>query len=333
MKISVVTPIYKSAPYLEELCNRSVLAIASIGADDYEIILVNDGSPDDGLAVAKRLADNDPKVVAIDLSRNFGQHRAILTGLTYATGDFVFVMDSDLEEDPEWIALFYHELCRTGCDAVFGVDQQVRRSPLTIWGGGSSTLSSLPYPASTFQNVVAATLMTRRWWTRSAVRGARGLSQWNLAYGRICTMRGQRHEVSKKTETYSFPRVAGLFINGVTAFLTRPLIAISIIGICVSAIAFAFSGWVIFRKVAYGVAVPGWASVMAATLVIGGITLFFNGVMAVYIAKIFLEVKRRPLSIVREVYNKADDRNAPARQDAQSKACGRSNLLDLIGFV
>ena len=328
MKISVVTPIYKSAPYLEELCNRSVLAIASIGADDYEIILVNDGSPDDGLAVAKRLADNDPKVVAIDLSRNFGQHRAILTGLTYATGDFVFVMDSDLEEDPEWIALFYHELCRTGCDAVFGVDQQVRRRPAYNLGRRLFyivliALSGINFP----KNVVTARLMTRRCVDALLQYEEREVflsGIWHMVGFAQCAVNVTKSR--KRQSTYSFPRVAGLFINGVTAFSTRPLIAISIIGICVSAIAFAFSGWVIFRKVAYGVAVPGWASVMAATLVIGGITLFFNGVMAVYIAKIFLEVKRRPLSIVREVYNKADDRNAPARQDAQSKACGRSNL-------
>ena len=126
MKISVVTPLYKSEAYLEELHRRCVSAIKATGAAAYEILFVNDASPDRSLETAKRIADHDPNVTVIDLSRNFGQHRAVMTGLEHATGDFVFVMDSDLEDEPEWITLFHREMTARACDVVFGVNNNLK---------------------------------------------------------------------------------------------------------------------------------------------------------------------------------------------------------------
>lgn len=127
MKISVVTPLYKSAPYIVELHQRSVAAIRATGAQEYEIIFVNDGSPDESLEIASQLAAEDPCVIVVDLSRNFGQHRAILAGLAQTSGDYIFVMDSDLEEQPEWIALFYEKLRGGAIDVVYGVQKAKKR--------------------------------------------------------------------------------------------------------------------------------------------------------------------------------------------------------------
>src|SRR4051794_26159709 len=101
-KLSIVTSIYSTAQELPELYRRCVASARSI-APDYEMIFVNDASPDDGLAVAKALAAADPRVVVIDLARNYGQHKAIWLGLRAASGDLVAVLDSDLENDPEWL--------------------------------------------------------------------------------------------------------------------------------------------------------------------------------------------------------------------------------------
>ena len=110
MKLSVVTTLYQSAVYIEEFCRRISLVADELAGDSYEIILVNDGSPDHSLDVAVGLAAQDKRLVVVDLSRNFGHHQAMMTGLSYARGERVFLIDSDLEEEPEWLRGFYDEL-------------------------------------------------------------------------------------------------------------------------------------------------------------------------------------------------------------------------------
>src|SRR5687767_14408132 len=105
MRISVVTTLYHSASYLREFYNRVLPCLKDL-ADDYEIVFVNDGSPDNSLQVALELRQLDPRVVVIDLSRNFGHHPAMMTGLRHAKGDWIFLIDSDLEEAPELIRKF-----------------------------------------------------------------------------------------------------------------------------------------------------------------------------------------------------------------------------------
>jgi putative glycosyltransferase len=110
----------------------------------------------------------------------------------------------------------------------------------------------------------------------------------------------QKHKSS--ATTYTFWRLVNLFVNGVTSFSTRPLIAVSVAGLIFSLIALLFTGWVVLRQVIYGVAAEGWASVMAGVLIVGGATMFFNGLIAIYVAKIFVEVKNRPMTTIREIY-------------------------------
>jgi putative glycosyltransferase len=304
MKISVVTSLYRSAPYIRELHRRCLEAIRRTGADDYEIILVNDHSPDDGLAIAKDLASRDAKVVVIDLSRNFGQHKALLTGLAHASGDYAFMMDSDLEEDPEWISLFYGEMQKTECDVVFGVQQGEKggrfyRLGRRVFYNFMNRLSDINLP----QNAVIARLMSRRY-----LDALLQYKEREVFLSGICHVVGfaqlplnvVKHDTSPTS--YSLVRLASVFVNAVTAFTIRPLIAISLIGMSVMLLAFGFTAWIAVRKIVYGVAVQGWASVMVAILAIGGMTLFLNGVIAIYIAKIFLEVKQRPMTTIREVY-------------------------------
>ena len=113
MELSIVTTLYRSAPYVAEFCRRVGDAAGAI-TDRYEIVLVNDGSPDDSLAVALKAFQADPRIRVIDLARNFGQHKAIMTGLAHTSGRLVFVLDADLEEPPELLRDFHAEMRRTG---------------------------------------------------------------------------------------------------------------------------------------------------------------------------------------------------------------------------
>lgn len=123
MKLSIVATLYRTAPHLAEFHQRCTTVAQALAGQDYEIVLVNDGSPDDSLQQALQLADHDPHLVVADLSRNFGHHRAMMTGLTLARGDLVFLLDSDLEEEPEYLPAFHQQMQRQACDVVYGVQQ------------------------------------------------------------------------------------------------------------------------------------------------------------------------------------------------------------------
>src|ERR1700719_4276295 len=118
MDLSIVTTLYCSAPYIEEFYRRASEAARQV-APDYEIILVDDGSPDNSLNLALTLHTSDPRTRVIELSRNFGHHRAIMTGLEYAKGDLVFLLDIDLEEAPELLQTFYNEIQLSGADVAY----------------------------------------------------------------------------------------------------------------------------------------------------------------------------------------------------------------------
>src|SRR3954471_8868653 len=123
MYLSIVTTMYQSAPYLKEFYERASAAARAI-TDEFEIIFVNDGSPDDSLEVAVSLFARDARVRVIDLSRNFGHHKAMMTGLAHARGELVFLIDSDLEEELEAVAGFYADLKDERADVVYGVQQK-----------------------------------------------------------------------------------------------------------------------------------------------------------------------------------------------------------------
>jgi len=308
MRISLITPLYRSEKYIEELYTRARQTITKI-TPDYEFIFVNDQSPDNSLAVAKQLADVDPNVTVVDLSRNFGQHKALLTGLAHSTGDYTFVCDSDLEEQPEWIELFYQAMQGKDCDVVYGVQTARKRGffyrmASRIFYRSLNSLSGFSFP----ENIVTARLMSRRY-----VDSLLEFKEREVFLAGIWHMTGfvQLPNPVEKPDssptTYSFSRLVYLFVNAVTAFSTRPLTLISIAGVALSVFALLFIAYLLWLKFVMGIDSEGWTSVMAAIMMIGGITLFFNGIMAIYIAKIFVEVKQRPLTTVREVYRKPDD--------------------------
>src|SRR3954467_2021177 len=134
MDLSIVTTLYRSALHLEEF-HRRVRAPAEKITSDYEIIFVNDGSPDNSLGIALSIYERDDRVRVIDLSRNFGHHKAMMTGLTHARGDLVFLIDSDLEEDPELLASFGEAMSQTGADVVYGVQRGRRGGLVERWSG------------------------------------------------------------------------------------------------------------------------------------------------------------------------------------------------------
>ena len=168
MKISVVTTLYNSAPYISEFVNRARTELTKL-TDDYEIILVDDGSPDDSLRIALELLPAEPQLKVIELSRNFGHHKAIMTGLEHATGDLIFLIDVDLEEPPELLGQFSQTLRDEKLDVVFGF-QKARKGALLERLGGHLAwrFLNLFLPVKIPYNHSTIRLMTRDYVTLSS---------------------------------------------------------------------------------------------------------------------------------------------------------------------
>ncbi|HEX5280372.1 MAG TPA: glycosyltransferase family 2 protein [Micropepsaceae bacterium] len=302
MKLSIVTTIYRTAKCIEEFHRRCV-TVAERMQLELETIFVNDGSPDDGLHVAGELAKRDHRVVVVDLSRNFGQFGALWAGIEQATGDFVAIMDGDLDDDPLWLGDFYHRMIEGGWDVVYGIEPKSRRA-LPYRAGrrlfyfALNRLSSVPFP----ENVLNARLMRRRYVNALLEFPEREIYLAGLMHAAGFAQAGVEVTRRERSRTkYSFLKLVRIFVNSVTSFSIRPLLFIFGLGLALSAFAGLYFLVLIYRKLVYGIDIEGYASVMGAILLFSGIIIFFNGVMAIYIGTIFLEVKGRPRALIRDV--------------------------------
>jgi putative glycosyltransferase len=230
MDLSIVTTLYRSALHLEEFYTRT-RKVAERVARDFELILVNDGSPDDSLQIALSLHRRDRRIRDIDLSRNFGHHQAMMTGLSYTRGDLVF-LHSDLEEEPEFLETFYERLKTTAADVAFGV-QKKRKGRLFERVSGFiffklfNALSTHPIPA----NVITARLMTRRY-VRALVnhqeRETLIAGLWALTgFQQVSVPVRKSHN---PTSSYNLRRKASHFVNAITSFSSKPLVLIFYLG-------------------------------------------------------------------------------------------------------
>ena len=304
MKLSVVATLYRSEAYVPEFCERASAAARQISGNNYEIVLVNDGSPDRSLDIAVAISESDPHVVVVDLSRNFGHHRAMMTGLAQARGEHVFLLDSDLEEEPEWLILFQAQMAAQHCDVVFGVQQTRKGGWFERWSGDLyyrllPMISGIDMPRS----MVTARLMTRRYVNALLLHEEREIDIGGLW---VITGFEQRPEMIKKhstsESTYSLRHRFSLLINSITAFSNLPLIGIFYVGLAMLLVSGAFASFFVAQWLLIDQPVSGWTSMIVSLWLIGGMVILFLGVIGIYLAKMFSEVKRRPYTIIRKVY-------------------------------
>jgi putative glycosyltransferase len=302
MRLSIVTTLYKSAPYVEPFYRRACAAAAAI-TDDYEIVMVDDGSPDDSLATAIKLAARDPRVRVAELSRNFGHHRAMMTGLRLARGAFVFLVDVDLEEEPEWLGVFWQTMTEGDHDVVFGYQAQRKGTFLERLGGAAHwwlmrRLSSYPIP----DNLVTARLMTR-----SYVRSLLRHREQKTAIGGLWALTGYRQaglpvvKGHRGATSYSPLRRIAMAVDGLTSFSEKPLIMVFILGSVIFTLSSVGALLLIIRRLT-GTLLSGWASLLVSVWMLGGLSIACMGIIGLYIARIFIETKRRPYSIIRRVH-------------------------------
>lgn len=306
MRLSIVATVYQSAPFINEFYARASAAARELVSEDYEIVLVNDGSPDNSLDLAVELSDRDAHVVVIDLSRNFGHHKAIMTGLAYARGERIFLIDADLEEDPAYLASFAQQMDRVACDVVYGVQDTRKGGWFERWSGALfysafDRLANIKHP----RNPVTMRLMTRRY-----VDALRQFTEHELVLSCLWVIAGfeQREQTIKKGKrpgtSYSLRRKISLAVNAITSFSAAPLKLIFYTGCAIFFCSLAYSLRIAYQRVFAQQTVEGWTSLMVSVWMLSGLIILFLGVIGIYLSKIFMETKRRPTTIIRKIYGK-----------------------------
>lgn len=301
--ISVVTPCYNEELVIDELHRRATAAVSAL-VHDYEIVLVDDGSTDRTWEMLQKLQGEDTHVKAIKLSRNFGHQLALTCGLDQARGQVVLIMDADLQDPPELLPEML-ALWQRGYDVVYGKRQCRGSDPLlkrffAFWFYRTfSRLAGFDMPRDTGD----FRLMDRRAVDALQSLGEkhrfiRGMVSW-IGY-RQCPVYYDRPERYAGVTKYPFRKSLFLAIDAITSFSYAPLRLASYLGAGVSAFAFLYIGVVVWLKI-IGINFPGYTSLMASILLLGGIQLLVLGVMGEYVGRIFEQGQQRPLYLVDKV--------------------------------
>lgn len=299
--ISVVIPVYKAEQCLDELYRRLKAALESI-SHDFEIVLVEDCGGDGSWQVIERLAANDARVRGIQFSRNFGQHYGITAGLDYCHGDWVVVMDCDLQDRPEEIPRLYAK-AQQGYDIVLARRGE-RRDPLlkraTSWLFYKlfSYLADIEYDGQTGNFRIMSRKVAENFrHMREQLRFFGGLVQWmGFLTASIEVAHAERFEGNS---TYTFGKLWKLATETIIAYSDKPLRLAVRFGFTMAALSFCYGMYILGHALFYGSPIPGWNSLIVSLYFIGGIIISILGIIGIYLGKTFDESKKRPLYIVR----------------------------------
>jgi dolichol-phosphate mannosyltransferase len=299
--LSVVAPAYDEADVLPLFVTRLVDVLEGCGYD-WEVVLVDDGSRDGTWDVIEAASQREPRIRGIRLSRNFGHQLALTAGLSVAAGESVITMDSDLQHPPEAIPALL-QAARDGSDVVYAV--RSTDDAAGVWKRLSARgfyrllnhLSSLELPegAADYRFMsrrvvdVLLEMPERHRFLRGLVRWA-GYRQTFVEYHRSAREGGE--------SKYGLRRMLLFAWDGVVSFSSFPLRVASVIGVCVSILGWLYLVYVLAVKIFTDRAIPGWTSVTAAVLLLGGAQLVFLGILGQYVGRMYDDVKRRPLFLI-----------------------------------
>lgn len=309
-KISIVVPCYNEEEMLEIFYNKINEVSENINAE-FELIFVDDGSKDKTLDIVREFSQKDNRVRFISFSRNFGKEAAMYAGLKATTGDYVAIMDADLQDPPDLLKEMYETLLTKEYDCV-ATKRKTRKGEPVIRSFFSKLFYKIINKMSKTEIVNGA--RDYRLMTRQMVNSILELTEYNRFSKGIFSWVGYRtkwiaydniERVAGKTK-WNFWKLFVYSIDGITAFSTVPLLISTLAGIFFCAIAFLMIIFIIVRTCIYGDPVSGWPSTICIILFVGGVQLFCLGIMGQYMSKEYMEIKNRPIYIVKETEKSND---------------------------
>lgn len=300
--ISVVIPVYGCQSSLEELCERLENMFTTL-TSNYEIILINDASPDHAWETICKLSEENNNIKGINLSRNFGQHHAITAGLDYTQGDWVVVMDCDLQDQPEEIPKLFAK-SREGYDVVFG-NRVVRQDK---WFKQKSSQIFYKIYDYLTERVSDHTVANFSISSKKVVEGFRQMREQNRLFPLFIQWMGYKtayvpiEHANRKhgKSTYSIKKLITLGTDVLISQSNKPLRFSIQFGFLVSLISFIYGVYLFTRYFFMAEPVPGWTSVMVSIFFVSGLMFFNLGIIGLYIGKIFNETKGRPLYLIQD---------------------------------
>jgi len=307
--ISAVIPVYGCGTCLKDLCSRIINTIESIPAD-LEIILVNDASPDNAWETILELHGQDRRIKGVDFARNFGQHHAITAGLDYASGDWIVVMDCDLQDRPEEIAALY-EKAREGYEVVFA--NRVERQDNWLKRNTSRMFYRVYdyFTGKTSDHTIANFSISER----KVVLAFRQMREQNRFFPLFIQWMGYKtasvpvkHNARKEGKTsYNPKKLITLATDAIISQSNKPLRLSIQFGFLLALGSFLYGLYLFVRYFFLAQPVQGWTSVMVSIYFIGGLVFFNFGILGMYIGKVFNEAKGRPLYLIRETTESNDE--------------------------
>ena len=305
--LSVVAPAFNEEAVIAQFCDRTLASLGNIPGWELELLIVDDGSNDNTANIVRQLRQRDPRVGLVSFSRNFGHEAALLAGLDRARGDATAIVDADLQTPPEVVREMLRKLDE-GFDIVNGRRSRERdsegffkRVTAAVWYRLLPLFSrGDPTPPADVNNfrLVSRRALDAFLQLRESGRYARGLFAWiGFPAAEVEYQRAPRAAGETK---YPLRKMIGLALDGLTSFSTAPLRWSVYLGFFALALALACFVFVFYVTFVLRAGIPGWASILASVLVLGGVQLVMLGIIGEYLAGVFSESKRRPLYIVRE---------------------------------
>jgi len=304
MHISVVSPVYKAEKIVPELVKQLHENLSTI-TNDYEIVLVNDASPDDSWPAIVAECAKDHRVKGIDLSRNFGQHYAITAGLHYAKGEWVVVMDCDLQDRPDEIPNLYAK-AQEGWDIVYArradrQDKFLKRMSSKFFNAVLAYLSGIKQDKVASFGIYHSKVIAEYNKMKEYARSFSTLIRY-LGF-RSCAINVKHAERFEGKSSYTLAKLLRLTTDVILSTSNKPLKMAVKFGFIVSLLSFMLALYNVFAKLTGIIELAGFTTTIFSIWFVGGLILFVLGVVGLYIGKIFDQVKERQIFIVRDTLN------------------------------
>jgi dolichol-phosphate mannosyltransferase len=305
MRLSIVSPVYRAETILPKLVSRIEAAVTPI-TSDYEIVLVDDYSPDGSWRVMEQIAKANNRVKAVKLSRNFGQHYAITAGLDHANGDWVVVMDCDLQDQPEEIAKLYAKALE-GYDVVLARRYE-RKDTFFKRFFSAAFYRTLGYLTGSKMDESVANFGI---YSRSAINAVISMRESIRYFPTMIKWVGfptakvdvEHDERQDGKSSYNLKRLFNLALDIILAYSDKPIRLVVKLGIYISLSAVFIAVYYLIKYLSGGVLVPGFASLIISVWLLSGIIISTLGVVGLYVGKTFEGVKKRPIYVVEKVIN------------------------------
>ncbi|WP_028242284.1 glycosyltransferase family 2 protein [Pseudobutyrivibrio ruminis] len=315
MKISFVIPCYRSEKTIEKVVEEITLKMVDMAQDDYEIILVNDCSPDDTFAVIRKLCKDNDRIIGINHAKNFGQHAALMAGFSVVSGDVVVCLDDDGQTPGNEVDKLLNKIYE-GYDVVYAEYSHKRHSRFRNWGSHVNKIMTEVMLGKPKELYISSYFAAKRFVIDEVVK-YKGAYPYVVGLvlrttKNICNVSVHHRDRMEGESGYTLRSLFGLWMNGFTSFSIIPLRIASYSGCIIAGLGFIYAIYVIISKLVNPVKMIGWSSTISVLLILGGLILLVLGMIGEYVGRIYITINQSPQYVIKEMVNAKESYYTPS---------------------